>query len=273
MRRAAPHPLLARTPMLVAHRGGSGLKPENTLAAFLDADSLWRADMIEMDVHATADGHCVVIHDPTVDRTTNGTGNVSAMTLAELQTLDAGYNFTPDRGRSYPFRGAGIRVPTIEEVFAALPSMPFTIELKTAAAQVPLFRAITEYRATDRVIIAGERNAYRTMFGTYRGPISASLEQALPFFLMHRLWISAFSWLKADVVQMPEVYKGRRMLTPRFVQDIHARGVHVQVWTVNEIADMHRLLDWGVDGLITDYPDRLARVLHERVNRPLPPGS
>ena len=212
--------------MLIAHRGGSGLKPENTLAAFLDADSLWKADMIEMDVHATADGHCVVIHDPTV-----------------------------------------------EEVFAALPDMPFTIELKTAAAQVPLFRAITEYRATDRVILAGERNAYRTMFGSYRGPISASLEQALPFFLMHRMWISAFSWLNSDVVQMPEVYKGRRMLTPRFVTDIHARGVRVQVWTVNEVDDMERLLDWGVDGLITDYPDRLARVLNKRVNRPLPPGA
>lgn len=258
--------------MLVAHRGGSGLKPENTLAAFLDAEALWRADMIELDVHATADGHCAVIHDGTVDRTTNGTGSVAAMTLAELQTLDAGYRFTPDGGRTLPFRGQGIRVPAIGEVFAALPEMPFTIELKTAAAQVPLFRAITEYRATDRVVVAGERNAYRTMIGSYRGPISASLEQAMPFFLMHRLWIAGLGRIRADVVQMPEIYKGHRMLTPRFVRDLHAAGIHVQVWTVNEIAHMNRLLDWGVDGLITDFPDRLGRVLHERVGRLLPPG-
>src|SRR5687768_14873397 len=115
MRRAAPHPVLRKTPMLVAHRGGAGLKPENTLAAFLDADALWQADMIELDVHATADGHCVVIHDPTVDRTTNGSGAVAAMTLAELQSLDAGYRFTADGGRSFPMRGQGIRVPTIED--------------------------------------------------------------------------------------------------------------------------------------------------------------
>ncbi|MGQ0814658.1 MAG: glycerophosphodiester phosphodiesterase [Gemmatimonadota bacterium] len=258
--------------MLVAHRGGGGLKPENTLAAFLDADALWKADMIELDVHATADGHCVVIHDPTVDRTTNGTGAVAAMTLAELQELDAGYRFTADGGRSYPFRGQGIHVPGIQEVFAALPAMPFTIEVKTAMAQVPLFRAITEYRATDRVIAAGERNAYRTMFGSYRGPISASLEQALPFYLMHRMRVSGLSWLRCDVLQMPEFYRGRRMLTPRLVRDLHTRGINVQVWTVNELADMHRFLDWGVDGLISDFPDRLARVLHERVGRPLPPG-
>jgi glycerophosphoryl diester phosphodiesterase len=272
MRRAAPHPVLSRTPMLVAHRGGAGLKPENTLAAFLDADALWQADMIELDVHATADGHCVVIHDPTVDRTTNGSGAVAAMTLAELQSLDAGYRFTPDGGRSYPFRGQGIRVPTIEDVFAALPNMPLTVELKTAAAQLPLFRAISEYRATERVVAAGERNAFRTLFSSYRGPISASLEQAIPFYLMHRVHLAGLSWLRADVVQMPEIYRGRRMLTPRLVADLHARGVHVQIWTVNDIGDMHRLLDWGVDGLISDYPDRLARVLHERVGRPLPPA-
>src|SRR4051812_14595546 len=118
---------LAGGPMLVAHRGGSGLKPENTLAAFLDADGLWNADMIELDVRVTADGHCVVIHDAVVDRTTNGTGPVASMTLDELQSLDAGHQFTPDRGATFPFRGQGIRVPTIQEVFAALPSMRLTI--------------------------------------------------------------------------------------------------------------------------------------------------
>jgi glycerophosphoryl diester phosphodiesterase len=122
------------------------------------------------------------------------------------------------------------------------------------------------------VVAAGERNAFRTLFSSYRGPISASLEQAIPFYLMHRVRLAGLSWLRADVVQMPEIYRGRRMLTPRLVEDLHARGVHVQIWTVNDIADMHRLLDWGVDGLISDFPDRLARVLHERVGRPLPPA-
>lgn len=268
-----PRAVLAGAPLLIAHRGGAGLKPENTLAAFLDADALWKADMIELDVHATADGRCVVIHDPTVDRTTNGSGAVAAMTLAEIQSLDAAYHFSPDGGTTFPLRGAGIRIPTIEEVFAALPNMRFTVESKTAAAQLPLFRAIAEYRATERVIAAGERNAYRTLFRTYRGAISASLEQALPFYVLHRARLASLWWLRADVVQMPEYYRGRRMLSQRLVRDLHARAVQVHIWTVNEVADMHRLLDWGVDGLISDYPDRLARVLHERVGRPLPPAA
>lgn len=266
------HPALAGAPLLVAHRGGGGLKPENTLPAFLDADMLWRADMIELDVRATSDGHCVVIHDPTVDRTTNGTGPVSSMTLAEIQSLDAGYQFTPDGGKTFPFRGQGIRVPTIDEVFAALPTMRLTIELKIATAQIPLFAAIAKYHATDRVIAAGEHDAYRTLFHTYRGPISASLEQSLPFYVMHRLFLAKLAWMRADVIQMPEFYRGRRMLTQRLVRELHAKGLQVHIWTVNEADDMERLLDWGVDGLISDYPDRVARVLHKRLNRPLPPG-
>ncbi len=267
-----PRAALAGGPLLVAHRGGAGLKPENTLAAFLDAESLWSADMIELDVRATRDGHCVVIHDPVVDRTTNGTGLVAGMSLAEIQELDAGYRFTPDGGRTFPFRGQGIRIPTIEEVLAALPAMRLTVEVKIATAQLPLFRAIAEYQATERVVAAGERRAFRTLFHTYRGAISASVEDAMPFYLMHRLWLSALSWLRADVVQTSEYYRGRRMLTPRLIRDLHARGILVHVWTVNETPDMNRLLDWGVDGLITDFPDRLARVMHERAGRALPPG-
>ena len=269
---SAPRAVLAGGPLLVAHRGGAGLKPENTLAAFLDADALWRADMIELDARATADGKCVVIHDATVDRTTNGTGPVAALTLAEIQRLDAGYHFTPDGGRTFPLRGQGIRVPTIEEVFAALPAMRFTVEVKIAGAQHPLFKAIAEYQATERVIAAGERNAFRTLFHTYRGAISASLEQSLPFYVMHRVYLAALFRLRADIVQMPEYYRGRRVLTPRLVRDLHTRGILVHVWTVNDSDDMRRLLDWGVDGLISDYPDRLAHVLHERCDRPLPPG-
>ena len=266
------HPALQGGPLLIAHRGGSALMPENTLAAFLDAAQRWQADMIELDVRASADGHCVVIHDATVDRTTNGTGAVAGMTLAELQALDAGYRFSPDAGRTFPLRGQGIRIPTIEEVFAALPEMRMTVESKSADAQAPLFRAIEEYKATQRVIAAGERNAYRTMFHSYRGPKSASLEEGLPFLLMHRVFLARFGNVPADVVQTCEIYKGRRILTPRLVRDFHRRGILVHVWTVNEESDMNRLLDWGVDGLVTDRPDRLAMILHQRYQRPLPPA-
>jgi len=271
-RREGPHPVLAGGPLLIAHRGGAGLAPENTLAAFLDAAHVWAADMIELDVHATADGHCVVIHDATVDRTTNGTGAVAGMSLAELQALDAGYRFTRD-GITFPFRGTGVRVPTINEVLGTLPrTMRFTVELKTAAAQGPLLRAIREHDAEQRVIAAGEYDAFRTELGAYPGPLSASREQLLPFYYYHRLHLARWRRMPADVVQMCEHYQGRRILTPRLIRDLHRRGVLVHVWTVNEPADMQRLLDWGVDGILSDFPDRLAAVLHERTGRPLPPG-
>ena len=270
---AAPHPLLAGAPLLIAHRGGSALYPENTLHAFTRAHGLWQADMLELDVHATADGHCVVIHDPTVDRTTNGTGDVAAMTLAELQQLDAAHNFTRDGGRTFPLRGQGINVPTFDEVLRALPDMPITVEVKTGAAQRPLFDALEAADARGRIILASAYDRDRTIFHEWAGALSASVEQGRRFYALHRLYCGRFGSMRAHVAQTPETWGRRRIVTPRFVHDVHRSGSHVHVWTVNETADMERLLDWGVDGLVTDRPDRLARLLHVRNGRPLPPGD
>src|SRR5690606_29427985 len=171
------HNVLAGAPLLIAHRGGSGLAPENTLPAFLNGAGRWGADMIELDVQASADGHCVVMHDLLVDRTTNGTGPVAAMTLAQLRELDAGYRFTPDNGATFPFRDTGVRVPTIDEVLAALPDMRITVEVKDGAAQEPLFKAIHRFNARDRVIAAGMYDRDRSLFHRYDGAISGSLEE------------------------------------------------------------------------------------------------
>lgn len=265
----SPHRVLAGAPLLIAHRGGSGLAPENTLPAFLNSAQRWAADMVELDVQASADGRCVVMHDVLVDRTTNGTGPVASKTLAELRELDAGYRFTRDGGATYPFRGAGVRIPTIEEVLEALPSIRITVEVKSGAAQAPLFAAIRRFNARDRVIAAGMFDRDRSLFPTYDGAISGSLEDLKPFWMRHRVGLG---WLKAplcDVVQIPEVWNGRRLVTPRLARDLRRHGIPLHVWTINEPADMHRLLDWGVEGLISDRPDILGRVLHERVGRPL----
>ena len=259
-------------PRWVAHRGAGKLAPENTLAAFESAARDWAADMIELDVHSTADGHCVVMHDPAVERTTDGSGRIARLTLAELQQLDAGYRFTPDGGRTFPFRGRGVRVPTFDEVLRALPAMRFTVEVKAGEAQAGLFEAITRHRAHQRVIAAGMYDADRTAFAAYPGALSASSEQLRRFYIAHRLGVGRWVRLPAHVVQVCETWGGRRVLTPRLVRDLHHQGVHVHVWTVNDEADMHRLLDWGVDGILSDFPDRLARVLHQRTGRPLPPA-
>lgn len=242
------------------------------MMAFQRAADLWRADMIELDVHASADGHCVVIHDPTLERTTNGSGTVASHTLAQLQTLDAGYRFTPDNGRTYPFRGQGARIPTLDEALQAWPEMRLTVELKTAAAQRPLFAAIAQANATDRVIVAGEYRRFRTEFGNYRGCISAAREDAVLYYVLHRLRLGRLARVPAQVVQTCELLGQRRVVTPRLIDELHRKAIAVHVWTVNELEDMRRLLEWDVDGVLTDRPDRLARVLHERVGRPLPPG-
>jgi glycerophosphoryl diester phosphodiesterase len=268
----ARHPVVARSPLLIAHRGGAGLAPENTLAAFSLAAGSWAADMIELDVRATADGRCVVIHDATVDRTTDGAGAVAAMPLAQLRELDAGCRFAGADG-SFPFRGVGVTVPTIEEVLEALPSTLLTVEVKTGAAQRPLFEAIAKFGAADRVIAAGMFNRDRTMFGTYGGAISGSTEQVTAFYRFHVLRLARFWRFPCDVVQIPEFHEARRIVTQRLIRDLHAQGVAVHVWTVNFESDMQRLLDWDVDGIISDRPDTLCRVLHQRVGRPLPPGA
>lgn len=262
-------PVLAGPPLLIAHRGGAGLAPENTLAAFRPAVEQHGADMIELDVHATADGECVVIHDATVDRTTDGTGAVAAMTYAELRELDAGYRFTVAGGATYPFRGRGVYLPTIAEVLTALPETRFTVEVKDGAAQGPLFAAVRRLNAADRVVVASQYERDRTRFAEYHGARSASSEMVRAFYLLHRLRLSGLYRMPADVVQVPEEYQGRRIVSPRFIRALHTQAVQVHVWTVNDQSDMRRLLDWGVDGIVTDRPDLLKRVLEER-GRPTP---
>jgi glycerophosphoryl diester phosphodiesterase len=270
--RRNPPPLVARNPLLIAHRGGAGLAPENTMAAFRSAVDDWSADMIEFDVHATSDGRCIVIHDPTLDRTTDGSGRVADLPWDAVREFDAGYHFSTDGGRTHPFRGRGVRVPVIEEVFEALPTAAFTIEVKAGAAQRPLLEAIAKFGVTDRIILAGMYDRDRTRFHEFTGVISASTEQAKAYFRFHVLRLGRFWRIDADVVQIPEYHGERRIVTQRLVRELGAQGVPVHVWTVNGESDMHRLLDWGVAGLVTDRPDLLARVLHRRIQRPLPPG-
>jgi glycerophosphoryl diester phosphodiesterase len=267
------HSIFGGTPLLIAHRGGSALAPENTLTAFRSAAVIWGADMIELDVHATADGHCVVIHDATVDRTTDGSGAVAALTLAEVQALDAGYRFTRDAGATYPFRSRGVSIPTIEQVLEALPNMRFTVEVKAAAAQAPLFAAVERLAAHARVVVAAMHERDRTQFGTYPGPISASFETLKRFYRFHRLGLGRFAGLRADAVHVPEDWDGRRLVTPRFVRDLKTHDIPVIVWTVNDGALMRRLLEWGVGGIVTDRLDILGRLLHELYDRPLAPGN
>jgi len=258
--------------VLVAHRGGSGLAPENTMVAFRSATESWWADMLEMDGRLTKDGHVVVIHDATVDRTTNGTGPVAEFTLAEIRSLDAGYRFRDDAG-GHPFRGRGVVVPTLEEVLTTFRDVWINVECKAPEVAAPLQALVARLGAEHRVLVAAEREASRHGALAHSGPWGASLPQGLLFWLFHFLPGGSPYTPRADVLQVPERWKGLRVVSPRFVRAAHRLNLPVQVWTVDRVEDMRRLLAWGVDGVQTDRPDLLSQVLTELVGRPVPPGA
>ena len=265
------HPFLAGAPVLVAHRGGAGLAPENTLEAFRLAVDGYGADMLEMDVHLTADDEVVVIHDPTVDRTTDGSGAVAAMGADEIRSLDAGYTFQDPDG-AFSYRGRGTRVPLFAEVLQEFPETRLNVECKCPRVARPLVELILRHEAQHRVLVAAAEEANRKAVRGYPGPWGASSAQLRPFHVLHRLPLGFLYTPRADALQIPETWKGRRILTERFLREAHRRNLPVHVWTVDREDDMRRLLAMGVDAIQTDRPDRLARVLHEFGGRALPPA-
>ena len=270
-RRRPGRPYLAGAPLLTAHRGGARLAPENTVAAFRQAIDVWGADMLEMDVHLTSDGEVVVLHDETVNRTTDGSGRVADLTLAELEALDAGARFIDDQGGA-PFAGRGVRIPRFEEVLTAFPTIRLNVETKCRAVAKPLVDRILAHGAQARVLVAAEHESHRRAVRGYAGPWGASRGQLQRFWLLHRTPFSRCYTPSADVLQVPVSWEGREVVTPRLVAEAHARNLPVHVWVVDEEDEMRRLLALGVDAIQTDRPDRLARVLHEETGRPLPPG-
>jgi glycerophosphoryl diester phosphodiesterase len=256
--------------MLVAHRGGSKLAPENTLAAFESAVGDWGADMLELDVRLTADGEVVVIHDATVDRTTDGAGPVSGFSLAQLRELDAGYRFL-DLDGVLAFRGRGVRIPTLGEVLDACPGVWVNAETKDAAVARPLAELLRRRGEEHRVLVAAEHESRRRGARGYPGPWGASRRDCFLFWLAHRAPGGSGFTPRVDIFQVPECWKGFRVLTPRVIAEAHRRNIPVHVWTVDDPDDMRRLLSWGVDGIQSDRPDLLSAVLVSGHGRPLPP--
>jgi glycerophosphoryl diester phosphodiesterase len=243
-----------------AHRGGSALAPENTTAAFDNALALG-ADGLELDVHLSRDGVVVVHHDSVLGRTTNLAGAVADRTADELARADAGHFFrrVQDRtGEPFPFRGQGIGVPTLDAVLVRYRDVPIVIEMKTNQAE--LARAIVEVvRSRDAV--------GRVCLGSFGLRVlreARRLEPALATSAAREevRWALYRSWCRWPVAragyagyQVPEWAGRTRVVSRRFVADAHRAELGVQVWTVDGEADAARLLDWGVDALITDRPD------------------
>lgn len=251
-------------PWVIAHQGGDGLWPGDTMFAFERAAEMG-VDVLEMDLHSTADGALVLMHDATVDRTTDGSGRINDLTLAEIKDLDAGYDWTEDDGQTYPFRGQGITVPTLDDVFQAFPDEYFNIEIKQAEPSItePFCNKIREYVREDRVFVASFNQDVLDEFRQVCPEVATSTGESdgIKLLVPSFLWLEAIHSPKAQVVQTPEEYFGMTVLKQRTVDAAHNRGMEMHAWTINETEDMERLLALGLDGIITDRPDRMLALL------------
>ena len=258
-------------PRRFAHRGASGTAPENTLVSFekaLDAG----CDILEMDVHSTSDGHIVVMHDPALGRTTNGSGPISALTLKELKKLDAGFRFSPDGGKTHPYQGKGVTVPRLREVIERFPNMRFNIEVKEND---------TDNEHAVAKLLRDLGHAEITLLAAEKDIMMERLRPAAPGFPTNFCGSEALEFIQrtnqndwdgytppGNALQIPEEYGGMPILTPDLLDAARRFGVEVHIWTVDEEADMRRLLEMGVDGIMTDYPERLTKVVREMGLRP-----
>jgi len=257
-------------PRVFGHRGASGVAPENTLPSFALATALG-ADYLELDVHATSDGEIVVLHDPLLDRTTNGEGPVRTWRWRDVAALDAGWHFTHD-GRSFPYRGQGVRVPRLAEVLAAHPAQRFNIEIKQGdppivAATLDVLRRAG---ALERTLLAAEHDdvmsAIRAAVG---GAVATGMSVGDVVAFVDRLLRDDWSGYAPPgaALQVPPAHEGIDIVTAASVAAAHRAGLEVHVWTINEAAEIDRLLDLGVDGVMSDLPGLVATAVRRRAAR------
>jgi glycerophosphoryl diester phosphodiesterase len=287
----ADNPWLERRPLNIAHQGGEIEAPSNTMYAFKRAERLG-ADVLEMDVHMTADGHVVVIHDATVDRTTNGSGAVEQMSLAEVKRLDAAHWFVPGVGTThsrppteYELRGiatgekpppegyaaSDFAIPTLREVLEEFPDRLVNIELKpttgkTGPLEQEVARLLREFGRSDDVIVVSFLDHSLELFKALAPEVhtAAATGQAGAFWASSQGALPGAPNPRYVALQVPEVFNGIEVLSEDFIADAHRNGLAVHPWTINDTATMSRLLDWGADGIMTDRPTELERLIGER---------
>jgi len=248
-------------PRVFGHRGAAGVAPENTLPSFALGAALG-ATHLELDVHPTADGEIVVLHDPLLERTTNGSGPVSAHTWAQVAVLDAGYHFTHD-GHTFPFRGQGVRVPTLAAVLREFPAHGLNIEIKAGDAAVvgAVFDVLRAADSLERVLLAAEQDELMQLVRAAAGDRTAtgmSVGDVVDFIgrLQRDDWRGYQSPGRA--MQVPPAHDGIELVSLASVAAAHRVGIEVHVWTINDAPEIRRLLDVGVDGVMSDLPGLVA---------------
>jgi glycerophosphoryl diester phosphodiesterase len=254
-----------KRPLNIAHRGGMALWPENTLHAFEGAVKLG-ADVLEIDVRPTLDGVIVVIHDHTVDRTSNGKGPVEEMTIAELKKLDFAWNFTTEEGHA-PLRGRGITICTLEELFARLPETNVNIDIKKESTEFAdqVIALIRNMEMKDKVVVASFHDSVVKHVQQTAPEIdtAASTSEAKWLFFLHKIGLGRLHKPVAKAYQVPIIWNGFTVVTRYYIHAANLLGQEVHVWNINDPDEMRGLISIGVDGIVTDRPDILAKVIEE----------
>ena len=272
------NPWLSRRVLNYAHQGGAREAPSSTLLAMSQAIDAG-AVALELDLHATADGHVVVCHDPTVDRTTNGTGCIAEMTLEAVQSLDNAYWWVPGSvvdhhagPADYPLRGRApadpeLRIPTLREVLEAFPSVYLNVDIKQTAPAVEPYEHLVadlfrEHGREDDVIVASFFDAATEAFSALAPDIStaAGLGAMAGFYFAVRDGATPPP-MPHHALQVPPTYEENTVVDADFVAAAHDAELALHVWTIDEAEEMERLIELGVDGIMTDRPSVLAGVL------------
>lgn len=253
--------------LVIAHQGGDGVWPGDTLFAFEKAAEAG-SDVLEMDAHISRDGRIVLMHDETVDDTTDGTGLIEELTLKELKKLDAAHDWSIDGGQTFPYRGQGIQAPTLDEVFQAFPQMRYVIEIKLTEQPIdkPLCDLIRQYNMQEKVLIGSFHDEAMKNFRLTCPEVatSASRTEVRNYVLLGKAFLWGFIVPDYQTVQPPwdpDESLGITIMTERFIRESHAKNIRVEPWTVNDPALMKQYIEWGVDGIITDRPDLMLEVL------------
>jgi glycerophosphoryl diester phosphodiesterase len=251
-------------PRVFGHRGASALAPENTLPSFAVAAQLG-AGYLELDVHGTADGTIVVLHDETVDRTTEATGPVRAMRWGEVERLDAGYRFQNGDGTPI-YRGQGVRIPTLEAVLRAFPEHRLNIEIKQAEPPIvdETIAILRAAGATARTLLAAEQGSIMAQIRAAAGDLvvtGSSTDDVLEFY-GHLAAGTLDGYRPPGVALQIPTQVGERVLVDRHgIDAAHRVGLEVHVWTINEVDEIERLLALGVDGIMSDAPGLVAQAV------------
>lgn len=253
---------------VIGHRGNRAHAPENTIESFAQAVAAG-ADAIEFDVHISADGIPVVIHDPDVQRTTDAVGEIARMTFNELRSLDAGARCTSDGGKTFPYRGKGHRIPSLDEVLEAFPSLPVLIEIKVPGASAAVLKAIEARHAENRTLVDSANPAALQVFSNSSIAVGAALQDVrrLMFEVLLGRPITPFTYSALCVTAN---YYGVPVPVRRFARIAPSQNCVVHVWTVNDPKQATDFWLSGVNGIISDDP---ALMLHTRSMLPANPKS